>query len=53
MHNNEIRQYSPAKVHKLLKVEKKPGVVDARSIDDYLITVGELPGLACEDVQIN
>ena len=53
MHNNEIGQYSPAKVHKLLKVEKKPGVVDARSIDDYLITVGELPGLACEDVQIN
>ena len=52
-HNNEIGQYSPAKVHKLLKVEKKPGVVDARSIDDYSITVGELPGLAFEDVQIN
>ena len=52
-HNNEIGQYSPAKVHKLLNVTKKDGVTDARSIDDYDITVGELPGLAYEDVRID
>lgn len=52
-HNNEIGQYSPAKVHKLLKVAKKSGVTEARSIDDYEITVDELPGLAYEDVRID
>ena len=52
-HNNEIGQYSPAKVHKLLNVAKKPGVTAARSIEDYDITVGELPGLAYEDVAID
>lgn len=52
-HNNEIGQYSPAKVHKLLNVEKKPGVTTPRSIEDYDIAVGELPGLAYEDVAVN
>ena len=53
IHNNEIGQYSPAKVHKLLNVEKKPGVITPRSIEDYDIAVGELPGLAYEDVAVN
>ena len=52
-HNNEIGQYSPAKVHKLLKVTKKDGVAEPRSIDDYDITIDELDGLAYEDVKIN
>lgn len=52
-HNNEIGQYSPAKVHKLLKVTKKPDVIAARSIEDYDIIVDELPGLAFEDVRID
>lgn len=52
-HNNEIGQYSPAKVHKLLRVAKKPGVSEARSVEDYEITVGELPGLAYEDVRVD
>lgn len=51
-HNNEIGQYSPAKVHKLLNVAKKPGVSTPRSIEDYNITLGELPGLAYEDVAV-
>lgn len=52
-HNNEIGQYSPAKVHKLLKVTKKSGIAEPRSIDDYDITIDELDGLAYEDVKIN
>ena len=52
-HNNEIGQYSPAKVHKLLNVEKKPGVTTPRSMEDYDIAGGELPGLAYEDVAVN
>lgn len=52
-HNNEIGQYSPAKVHKLLKIAKKPDVLEARSIEDYDIIVDELPGLAFEDVSID
>ena len=45
-HNCKNGQYSSAKVHRLLKVEKKAD--DPRSIDDYEITCGELPGLAVE-----
>lgn len=51
-HNCAIGQYSPAKVHRLLKVEKKSDVNEARSIDDYNITIDELQGLAFEDVDI-
>ena len=41
-------QYSPAKVHRLLKVNRKPGVDNPMSFEDYDIQVDELPGLACE-----
>ena len=45
-HNCKSGQFSSAKVHRLLKVEPK---TDApRSIDDYDISCGELPGLAVE-----
>lgn len=45
-HNNPNGQYSSAKVHRL--VEVKPKKEDPDSIEDYEITLGELPGLACE-----
>ncbi len=52
-HNCEIGQYSPAKVHHLLHIVKKPEVQDPHSIDDYEITVDTLPGLEFEDVRID
>ena len=48
MHNCPAGQYSPAKVHRLLKVERKPGIENPVSAEDYDITVNELPGLAYE-----
>ena len=48
MHNCPTGQYSPAKVHRLLKVNRKPGVDNPMSFEDYDIQVDELPGLAFE-----
>lgn len=45
-HNSKIGQYSAAKVHRLLTVE--PNIEEPNSIEDYTITLDELPGLACE-----
>ncbi len=45
-HNNPNGQYSSAKVHRLLDV--KPKKDDPRSIEDYSISLNELPGLKCE-----
>ncbi len=45
-HNNPNGQYSSAKVHRLLEV--KPGKEEPGSIEDYEITLKELPGLKCE-----
>jgi len=45
-HSNPNGQYSSAKVHRLLKVE--PSSEEPQSIDDYNITLGELPNLNCE-----
>jgi len=47
-HNSPNGQYSSAKVHRLLDV--KPNKDDPKSIEDYEITVKELPGLACEAI---
>jgi CRISPR-associated protein Csd2 len=47
-HNSPNGQYSSAKVHRLLKVE--PNRDTPKSIDDYNITLNELPGLTCEDI---
>lgn len=49
-HNSPNGQYSSAKVHRLLNVNVKPGVDDPKSINDYDISVGELPGLAFEKI---
>jgi CRISPR-associated protein Csd2 len=47
-HNSPNGQYSSAKVHRLLKVE--PNTDTLKSIDDYNITLNELPGLKCEEI---
>jgi CRISPR-associated protein Csd2 len=47
-HNNTNGQYSSAKVHRLLNVSVKEGVDEPKSIEDYDIELGELPGLKCE-----
>jgi len=45
-HNCPTGQYSSAKVHRSLRIE--PVRKDARSFDDYRITLEELPGLQVE-----
>lgn len=44
-HNSPNGQYSSAKVHRLLNIKVKDGIDEPKSIDDYLIELGELPGL--------
>lgn len=48
-HNNKLGQYSSAKVHRSVKVER---TVDnlTNSIDDYIITVEPLEGLEVEEI---
>ncbi len=48
-HNNLNGQYSSAKVHRLIDV--KPNKDDPNSIEDYTITLNELPGLKCEVIE--
>lgn len=45
-HNSKLGQYSSAKVHRLLEIEKTTD--EPRSIDDYKINVKELDGLKVE-----
>lgn len=47
-HNCAAGQYSSAKVHRLVKVTPQEGVEMPSCIDDYVITLDELPGLRCE-----
>lgn len=47
-HNCKDGQYSSAKVHRLLNIELKDGVTEASSVEDYNITLDELPDLSCE-----
>lgn len=47
-HNCPTGQYSTAKVHRSVKVVPKMGVVVPHSVDDYEITLEELPGLTPE-----
>ncbi len=48
-HNSKLGQYSSAKVHRALKVEKKKEVDQPRSVEDYRIEVEPLEGLACHE----
>lgn len=50
-HNCKDGQYSSARVHRLLKVQKKEGVVVPSSVEDYEIVLDELPDLACEVIE--
>ncbi len=50
-HNCPNGQYSSAKVHRLLDVRVKPGVEEPNSIDDYVIDLKSLSGLACEVIE--
>lgn len=47
-HNSPNGQYSSAKVHRLLKVERQ--AEEPKSIEDYKITLGKLDGLNCEEI---
>ncbi|MFV0413792.1 MAG: type I-C CRISPR-associated protein Cas7/Csd2, partial [Oscillospiraceae bacterium] len=47
-HNSAAGQYSSAKVHRLLSATLKDGVAAPAGIEDYNISLGELPGLHCE-----
>jgi CRISPR-associated protein Cas7/Csd2, subtype I-C/DVULG len=49
-HNCPSGQHSSAKVHRLVQVAQKDGVEMPKSIDDYEITVEELPNLKCEEI---
>lgn len=47
-HNCKLGQYSSAKVHKSLHIEKKDGIVRPTSINDYYISLESLDGLTPE-----
>jgi len=46
-HNCPSGQYSSAKVHRLVNVNLKDGIGIPSSVEDYNITLEELPGLSC------
>lgn len=50
-HNCKDGQYSSAKVHRLLNVKLKDGVLAPSSADDYEIELNSLPGLECEEIE--
>lgn len=45
VHPSKYGKYSSAKVHRSLQVERKGDITEARSIEDYDITVANLEGL--------
>ena len=49
-HNLPTGQYSPARVHRLLRITRKEGVDNPTSVGDYDIGVDTLPGLDFEDL---
>lgn len=48
VHNCPTGQYSSAQVHRSLHIELKPDVVVPTSVNDYDISLDELPGLRCD-----
>lgn len=50
-HNNKIGQYSAAKVHDSLKIRLKEDVLIPASVEDYEITMEDLPGLKAEVIE--
>ncbi len=49
-HNCKDGQYSSAKIHKLVNVSLKEGVMIPHSVDDYNICVDSLDGLSLEEI---
>ena len=47
-HNCPHGQYSSAQVHRSLRVTLREGVEIPSSVEDYVVTLDELPGLPCE-----
>lgn len=47
-HNSKAGQYSAAKVHRSLRINKKENVVEAKSVEDYEIKTEDLPDLVPE-----
>lgn len=50
-HNCKDGQYPSIKVHNTVKIELKPGIKVPRSIDDYIITEENLPGLTPDIIE--
>ena len=50
-HNCKEGQYSPAKVQHSVHVELKDPTKEPVSLNDYVITRDELPGLQCEEIE--
>lgn len=50
-HNCKDGQYSSAKVHRSLKIKQKDETALPTSLDDYEITLDELPGLTVEVIE--
>lgn len=50
-HNCKDGQYSSAKVHRSVEVHLKEGVSYPKSVDDYVISLKELPGLEAEEYE--
>lgn len=48
-HSCKDGQYSSAKVHRSVEVKLREGIVAPKSVEDYVITRQELPGLSCQE----
>ncbi|MGX6980004.1 type I-C CRISPR-associated protein Cas7/Csd2 [Vagococcus elongatus] len=49
-HSSKMGQYSSAKVHRSVDVDVKEGITNPKSIEDFNITIQELPGLVVEEI---
>lgn len=50
-HNCKAGQYSSAKVHRTVSVKRKESIGEAKSLNDYDISVSDLPGLEVEIIE--
>jgi CRISPR-associated protein Csd2 len=48
-HNSKIGQYSSAKVHRSLGIQLRPDVTEAKSFEDYEVTLHDLEGLKVQE----
>ena len=50
-HNSKIGQYSSAKVHRSLDIQLNEGLNEAKSFEDYTITLNNLEGLKVQEYE--